>query len=266
MAHVGLSERQYHVIVDTFSSLDIGKHGFIAATSLEKCCELLNLKNTLSERQDFIRTLGNRQRVQFEEFVAFAIRVIKRQNRGQGDDEDAEEALLVQPKSVGTRRRIVNWVPFILGMTVPWFFLVFIFGINSFRPAFDFPMWTRIISTLSLLGTVLYTIRQRRKRSVTVPYFIGCMCVVSVGGGWLLGNLNFWENMQGFYVVSQMATYISINPSRLHQGMATTTVDAVTGKAITVWQDAMTPRPTEGKRYQDAGKVRFICLSAKDIL
>jgi len=82
---------------------------------------------------------------------------------------------------------------------------------------------------------------------------IGSMCFVYVGLAWMLGDLNFWFNMYPFYSINHLATYHHVNPSQ------TFTYDFVTGgvEAEQSGQPKRKPLPTQGKRYQDAGKIYF---------
>lgn len=73
---------------------------------------------------------------------------------------------------------------------------------------------------------------------------IACLTFFYVILGWVLGDLNFWFNMYPFYAISHLATYHDINPSLTH-------VYDLVGKA----KPALLP--TQGKRYQDAGKIYF---------
>lgn len=153
---------------------------------------------------------------------------------------DHRQRLISLAQTKGRRR--INCVPALGAIFLPWLLFLAVFFSVSLYARYCFPILSLLVPILALL-LALQTIRGAYARwKAGGDWFFrgydGVAFLVAVVLGWLLGDLNFWFHLQPGYDLQHMATYTGVNPS------------SHTTRAGNM-------APTEGKRYQDAGKVYF---------
>ncbi|CAD7943857.1 unnamed protein product [Amoebophrya sp. A25] len=256
----GLSAKEYEDIVKAFQVFDDSGDGLIDMDELEDVLRLLGQKPTRKELIAVMDALDQDKsgQIDFSEFLPFMAKVLKLQS------ERSIEGMLrrknphyvhgpeAEDRKVGDRRKIVNWVPFMLGTSLPWAVFAFFFWLNSFK-YWKYPNWIWTIDMVTIFFGLYVLYRNKRRMQLPTTFFIAFMCWAYVPLAWLAGSLNFWSNLYPYYQLSQMAAYVSVNPSRLH--VTSVSKDSVTGKPV--YTTSQSSRPAEGKRYQDAGKVYF---------
>jgi len=152
------------------------------------------------------------------------------------------EAILDQTEKLMRRRRI-NCIPALNALFLPWVTFLIVFSLSSFY--FHYTMPFVVMCANSAITVIALTFAYLGFKNTSVPparafyqMYMGLTIVCAVCLGWLLGDLNFWFNMQPAYNVDHLATYTNVNPS---------THTSRDGQVV----------PTRGKRYQDAGKIYF---------
>lgn len=169
-------------------------------------------------------------------------------------------------EAVGRRRGTLNWIPFIIGMTLPWLLFTCSLGMNGFRPRDWFPLLVDGFNLFALVTAGLYIASTRQKRQpYDVKFVIGLLCFIYLCMGWVMGSILYWFFMQPFYTLSGMATYHGVNPSRFKKLVMTPKTNQIGEQGYSsvseseqynfALQDA--GHPTFAKRYQDAGTVYF---------
>jgi len=157
-------------------------------------------------------------------------------------EDEANEDMLDQQEKLGRRRR-VNCVPALNALFLPWVLFLVVFSLSSFKLHYVLPAVVTIFNTVVTLAVFAYaymafTNVTDRPEKAFYPTYLSIAFLTAVTFGWLIGDLNFWFNMQPCYNIEHLATYNNVNPS-------TSTLRS--GQVV----------PTRGKRYQDAGKVYF---------
>lgn len=149
------------------------------------------------------------------------------------------------------RRRRINCVPAMLSLFLPWVLFLVVYSVQSFYFHYVLPFCTWFFQVSVLLCVAFYgwgaylNSRSGLHRDFYPVYLSVAFLAASVLG-WLLGDLNFWFNMQPCYNIEHLATYNNVNPSQL---------TLRSGQKL----------PTRGKRYQDAGKVYFESNAVVDV-
>jgi len=141
------------------------------------------------------------------------------------------------------RRRRINCVPALNALFLPWVLLLTVFSMASFYIHYAAPFSVFVFNSTCLLCSVVYlyksfTDTRSDAMKAFYPKYLSVNFLAAVVFGWLLGDLNFWFNMQPCFNIEHLATYTNVNPS-------TQTLNS--GQVV----------PSRGKRYQDAGKVYF---------
>lgn len=157
--------------------------------------------------------------------------------------EDVEHLVMKENGEKLKGRRRINCNAALNALFFPWALFLIVFCTASFYLHYESPFLVLLLNGLALVGSLYCMYRSsstpnpNRDRTFYSTY-MAIACVIAVSLGWLLGDLNFWFNMQPAYNIEHLATYTNVNPS------ATT---SQSGQQV----------PTSGKRYQDAGKVYF---------
>jgi len=157
---------------------------------------------------------------------------------------------------LGRKRRVVNWIPLLLAVFLPWFLFLFVYRSVFSRLHYNKPWISMICVLLAFVICTWVTLKAYRVHNKAgdqhahhhdklyasgtvffwkyhaVAYWIATLTA------WLMGDLNFWFFMQPYYDVQHLAAYVNVNPSE-HK--------FPNGEIV----------PAEGKRYLDAGIVYF---------
>jgi hypothetical protein len=168
---------------------------------------------------------------------------------GALEDLQSEE-LLKQTEHLKRRRRI-NCIPALNALFLPWVLFLTVFSLASFYVHYVFPVCVFVFNGSAVLFSLVYAYKSfndvtQRPEKAFYPTYLSIMFLIAVSFGWLLGDLNFWFNMQPCYNIEHLASYNNVNPS---------TQTMPSGQTV----------PTRGKRYQDAGKVYFEHNAVLDI-
>lgn len=139
------------------------------------------------------------------------------------------------------RRRRINCVPALNALFLPWVLFLIVYSVASFYIHYTMPGLVFVVNTTIVVCTVSYAYQTSKAsgrmgaQRAFYPTYMSIMLTVAVTFGWLLGDLNFWFNMEPAYNIEHLATYNNVNPSK-----------------------------HTGKRYQDAGEVYFQANSVID--
>ncbi|CAD7932341.1 unnamed protein product [Amoebophrya sp. A120] len=256
----GLTPKQYQDVVKAFQAFDDSGDGLIDMEELEDVLRLLGQNPSYKELQQVMDALDQDKsgQIDFSEFLPFMAQVIKLQSEStiEGMLRKKMPAYIhgTEPeiKSVGDRRKVVNWLVFLTGITVPWLVFSLFFWLNSFK-YWEIPNWTHAINSLTVFFFFYFLYRYKRRMQLPTQWFLAFQAFAHVLLGMFCGNLNFWFYLHPYYQLNQMATYNAINPSRLF----TTKIERDPNTNAIKYTTSTSSRPTEGKRYQDGGKFFF---------
>lgn len=157
---------------------------------------------------------------------------------------------------LGKKRRVVNWIPVLLAIFLPWFLFLIVYRSVFARLHYNKPE----VSLLVVLGAFLVCIyvtykaykihikassqhihHQEKLYASGTVFFWKYQAVafwVATLAAWLIGDLNFWFYMHPFYDIEHLASYVNVDPSQ---------AKFPNGQVV----------PTRGRRYLDAGIVYF---------
>lgn len=129
------------------------------------------------------------------------------------------------------RRRRLNLVPITLGLFLPWLIFCITLAMLSFSMHYKLPgLCLTVVLTMACVGGIIciqsaYTlIRMWTNDSVLeVPdregpswmLFISSSVLVALLCAISLGNRNFWNNMQPFYDLKGLGTYVGVDPLKM---------------------------------------------------
>jgi len=157
---------------------------------------------------------------------------------------------------LGRKRRVVNWIPLLLAVFLPWFLFLTVYRAVFSRLHYNKPAISLLIVGLAFLLCIYVTMTARSvakkasdshahhhdqlyaSGSVFYWKYAAVAFWVATSTAWLIGDLNFWFYMQPYYDVEHLAAYVNVNPSE-HK--------FPNGEVV----------PARGKRYLDAGIVYF---------
>lgn len=131
-------------------------------------------------------------------------------------------------------RRLINCVPALNLLFLPWVMFLAVFSTASFYMHYAVPAMVLLVNSTVVACVMLYAYMSSKTsgkvsaQNTFCPSYLSIMFLVSATLGWLLGDMNFWFNMEPVYNIEHLATYNNVNPS-IHAG----------------------------RRYQDAGTVYF---------
>mmetsp|Transcript_49463 Transcript_49463/g.108022 ORF Transcript_49463/g.108022 Transcript_49463/m.108022 type:complete len:290 (+) Transcript_49463:159-1028(+) len=138
-----------------------------------------------------------------------------------------------------TERRRLNLVAIMMNTVLPWVVFCVLFAVLSFSFHYRHPTWAWalvVVAYVMVFLLALYTWRWRRKGDSPewLTYSVVAL-LVAITVAALLGDMNFWYNMQPFYDVENLNTYPDVDPAR-----------------------------NRGQQRMDAGRVYFVEGSALD--
>jgi len=124
------------------------------------------------------------------------------------------------PESVfapGKRRRM-NLGAVCLNIFLPWFLFSALYSVMSFTLHYSHPTLTWLLvcvgfGAAAVAGTLAWKAKQRDRDPMWYT-FAAIECFVAVCLAIVLGDMNFWYNMQPFYDIENLNTYPSVNPAR----------------------------------------------------
>jgi len=165
--------------------------------------------------------------------------------------EEISTDVMLQESLALKRRRRINCVPALNALFLPWVMFLSVFSLASFYIHYVAPACVFFINSFTVLCVFVYaynsfTDKYSDAQTRFYPAYLSVMFLIAVSFGWLLGDLNFWFNMQPCYNIEHLASYNNVNPS---------TQTMPSGAVV----------PTRGKRYQDAGKVYFDHKAVLDV-
>mmetsp|Transcript_132389 Transcript_132389/g.264085 ORF Transcript_132389/g.264085 Transcript_132389/m.264085 type:complete len:331 (+) Transcript_132389:144-1136(+) len=129
------------------------------------------------------------------------------------------------------RRRRLNLVPICLGLFLPWVIFCLTLTMLSFWMQYKFPgLCLMVVIAIACVGGLIcmqsaYTlIRMLTNDSVSEEpdregpswmLFISASVLVALLCAVCLGTRNFWNNMQPYYDVKGLGTYVGVDPSKM---------------------------------------------------
>jgi len=219
----GLTPKQFQDVVKAFQAFDDSGDGLIDMEELEDVLRLLGQNPSYKELQAVMDALDQDKsgQIDFAEFLPFMAQVIKLQDENsiagilKKKNPHYTHGPVPEVKNVGDRRRVINWLPFLFGITVPWLTFGVYFWLNSFK-YWSYPNWIFYGADCAVAFFAAYFLyRAKRRMQLPTTWFLSGMCMFYLLLGWLFGNLNFWFYLYPYYQLHQMATYGTVNPSRL---------------------------------------------------
>jgi hypothetical protein len=157
---------------------------------------------------------------------------------------------------LGRKRRVVNWIPLLLAVFLPWFLFLYVYRVVFSRLHYNKPDISLLMVFFAFVICIwtsfkAYSVAKKADEkhahhheklyasgSVFYWKYFAVSFWVATLSAWLLGDLNFWFYMQPYFDVEHLAAYVNVNPSE-HK--------FPDGEIV----------PTRGKRYLDAGIVYF---------
>jgi hypothetical protein len=157
---------------------------------------------------------------------------------------------------LGRKRRVVNWIPLLLAVFLPWFLFLIVYRAVFARLHYNKPQLSLLVVLLAMVASIYVTIKaysiSKKASSQHAAHFDKLYASgatffwkyqavafwVATLSAWMIGDLNFWFYMQPYYDVENLAAYVDVNPSE--HGFPN-------GEFV----------PARGKRYLDAGIVYF---------
>jgi len=116
----------------------------------------------------------------------------------------------------GKRRRI-NLVAVCLNLFLPWFLFSTVFAVLSFNFHYQHPSFAWMIVGLAfciVIITALLAFRTHKRDRDPMWYIFAFIAfLIAALFGMVLGDMNFWYNMQPFYDIENLNTYPSVNPA-----------------------------------------------------
>jgi len=141
-----------------------------------------------------------------------------------GDAEDLK-ATLISPGPFKRQRVKMNMVAVTVSLFVPWILFSLLFADVSFRIHFKLPglCWGIVVVAalfvLTLGARACMNINQLLKNSPeyqpTWYVFLFITSCAAVVLGPVLGNANFWQNMQPYYDLRNLNEYYDVDPARM---------------------------------------------------
>mmetsp|Transcript_8496 Transcript_8496/g.20285 ORF Transcript_8496/g.20285 Transcript_8496/m.20285 type:complete len:291 (-) Transcript_8496:69-941(-) len=126
---------------------------------------------------------------------------------------DLKSATMFTP---GKRKRM-NLVAILLNVFVPWVVFCVLFALVSFSFHYQHPTWTWVFVVLGYVGVLalaIFTWRTKQRNGDPMWFGFAVLALfVAVTLAALLGDMNFWYNMQPFYDIENLNTYPNVDPS-----------------------------------------------------
>lgn len=139
---------------------------------------------------------------------------------------DGAQYNIIMPGKPGGRRRM-NMLAISLNLFVPWIIFCLICALLSFEMHYTQPSLCQTI--VVILGTFLVIVcaldfawllrrRARGEGGLADPSWLLFLCVSSIVALSLavaFGNRNFWTNMEPFYDIRALNSYVGVDPTRM---------------------------------------------------
>jgi hypothetical protein len=116
------------------------------------------------------------------------------------------------------KRRRMNLVAICVNIFMPWLMFCIIYWALSFSFHYQYPTAAWMIFALGLLGVIVaaalaYRARKQNREGMWYNFAWLSLLIAVVFAG-LLGDMNFWYNMQPFYDIENLNTYPNVNPAK----------------------------------------------------
>lgn len=125
------------------------------------------------------------------------------------------------PQSTFTpgRRRKINALAVCANVFLPWFLFSALYSLQSFSFHYTNPVTTWVLTALAfiipLAVGISAVVAKQREMDLPMWYtFASFALFVAVSLAMVLGDMNFWYNMQPFYDLQNLNTYPAVNPAR----------------------------------------------------
>jgi len=119
----------------------------------------------------------------------------------------------------GGKRKRLNLVAVCANIFAPWLAFATVYGVLSFSFHYQHPTAAWMVFGLGLVGVLVsaaLAYRAKKQGAGEGMWFnystIALLVAVTMGA--LLGDMNFWYNMQPFYDIENLNTYPNVDPSR----------------------------------------------------
>mmetsp|Transcript_58473 Transcript_58473/g.128198 ORF Transcript_58473/g.128198 Transcript_58473/m.128198 type:complete len:299 (+) Transcript_58473:117-1013(+) len=113
-------------------------------------------------------------------------------------------------------RKKTNLVAVIANVFLPWMLFAFVFALISFSVHYDQPtwVWLGVAACYLLVFQIIWTAWNYASagRGSTWWNYAAMASFVAVFVGMVVGDMNFWGNMQPFYDIEKLNTYPNVNP------------------------------------------------------
>mmetsp|Transcript_36766 Transcript_36766/g.88406 ORF Transcript_36766/g.88406 Transcript_36766/m.88406 type:complete len:283 (-) Transcript_36766:57-905(-) len=115
------------------------------------------------------------------------------------------------------RKRRANAIAIIHAIFAPWFVFVVLFAVMSFSFHYNYPSWAWLVA-LSGYGLMAMQMgsaiaAQRAGMSVLWPGYMVFALFGAVSFATVMGDMNFWYNLQPYYHMITLNTYPDVDPA-----------------------------------------------------
>ncbi|CAE7229397.1 CELF4 [Symbiodinium natans] len=119
--------------------------------------------------------------------------------------------------SFGKRKRL-NVVSILLNVLAPWLVFCGVFAAMSFKTHHSSPVlaWLAVVAGLVLAGGAGILARRTKMQDQDPTWYTFAALALGVAtiSAAVLGDMNYWYNMQPYYDIENINTYPSVNPAR----------------------------------------------------
>lgn len=132
---------------------------------------------------------------------------------------------IVKPPFVPRQRMKMNIVAIFVSLFVPWILFSLLYADTSFRWHYKLPRlcWALVaISAAAVLYfgamaglNVMELVKNSPRYQPTWLIFVFLTSLIAVVLGPVMGNTNYWQNMQPYYDLKNLNDYKSVDPSRM---------------------------------------------------
>jgi len=117
-----------------------------------------------------------------------------------------------------SKRRRMNLVAICVNILLPWLLFCTIYAAMSFFLHYQRPTlaWLLVLVGFGMSGVAAFLAHRAKQRAQDATWFTfaAISMAVAVALATVVGDMNFWYNMQPFYDISNLNTYPSVNPAR----------------------------------------------------
>jgi len=153
---------------------------------------------------------------------------------------------IVKPPFFGRQRMRMNIVAIFVCLFLPWILFTLLYAVVSFRLHYKMPVlcWglvalgalAALVIGVMAVQNVMQMMQGSPRYQPTWFIFLFLTSLLAVGLGPMLGDQNFWENMQPYYDLQNLNDYSSVDPTRMR-----------------------------GQQMMDAGRVQFLKGATLDL-